>query len=62
MVHVLVALGTNVNARKLGRATSFYLACQEGQLDIVRFLVEEATADIHIPIDDAGTHNCILSA
>lgn len=41
-------------------ATPLYLACQEGHLDVVQYLVNECGADVHLRAHDGMT--CLHAA
>lgn len=48
-------VGRSVNCQTLMGATPLYLACQEGHLDVVEYLVKEREGDVHLRAQDGMT-------
>lgn len=53
-------LNRSVNHQTVIGATPLYLACQEGHLHVVEYLVKECVADVHLRAHDGMT--CLHAA
>lgn len=54
-VGVVLPIRRGVNAQTNNGATPLYLACQEGHLEVTKYLVQECNADAHVRAQDGMT-------
>lgn len=51
----VLSIRSGVNAQTSNGATPLYLACQEGHLEVTKYLVQECSADPHVSAQDGMT-------
>lgn len=51
----VLSIRRGVNAQTSNGATPLYLACQEGHLEVTKYLVQECSADPHMSAQDGMT-------
>lgn len=51
----MLPIRRGVNAQTNNGATPLYLACQEGHLEVTKYLVQECSADPHLRAQDGMT-------